>query len=49
MGGVDEACGWRELQRLLQGQWPDGMVPHIVFHREDPRYFPGPGGMGDGS
>ena len=41
-GCFDEVRGWRELQRLLQGQWPDGMVPHIVFHREDPRYFPGP-------
>ena len=38
----DEARAWRELERLLEGQWPDGMVPHIVFHREDPRYFPGP-------
>ena len=38
----DEARGWRELGRLLEGQWPDGMVPHIVFHRADPRYFPGP-------
>ena len=38
----DEARAWRELGRLLEGQWPDGMVPHIVFHREDPRYFPGP-------
>ena len=41
-GCFDEARGWRELGRLLEGQWPDGMVPHIVFHREDPRYFPGP-------
>jgi alpha,alpha-trehalase len=41
-GCFDEARAWRELERLLEGQWPDGMVPHIVFHREDPRYFPGP-------
>lgn len=38
----DEARGWQELRTLLAGQWPDGMVPHIVFHRDDPRYFPGP-------
>src|SRR5918996_444969 len=38
----DQARAWRELERLLDGQWPDGMVPHIVFHRDDPRYFPGP-------
>jgi glycogen debranching enzyme len=41
-GCFDEARAWRELDQLLDGQWPDGMVPHIVFHREDPRYFPGP-------
>jgi Trehalase len=41
-GCFDEPRAWRELERLLEGQWPDGMVPHIVFHREDPRYFPGP-------
>src|SRR5690606_15099672 len=23
-------------------QWPDGMVPHIVFHQMDEGYFPGP-------
>jgi hypothetical protein len=38
----DQARAWRELERLLDGQWPDGTVPHIVFHRDDPRYFPGP-------
>jgi alpha,alpha-trehalase len=31
-----------EIETLLTGQWPDGMVPHIVFHRPDPGYFPGP-------
>jgi glycogen debranching enzyme len=41
-GCFDEARAWRELERLLAGQWADGMVPHIVFHRDDPRYFPGP-------
>jgi hypothetical protein len=41
-GCFDEVRAWRELERLLDGQWSDGMVPHIVFHRDDPRYFPGP-------
>jgi len=31
-----------ELERLAQGQWPDGMIPHIVFHRPSETYFPGP-------
>jgi hypothetical protein len=30
-----------ELRSLLDAQWDDGMVPHIVFHHPDGRYFPG--------
>ena len=37
---VDRA--WREIETLLTGQWASGMVPHIVFHRPDDGYFPGP-------
>ena len=33
---------WQELERLVSAQWPTGMVPHIVFWREDDGYFPGP-------
>ncbi len=33
---------WQELERLFSAQWPTGMVPHIVFWREDDGYFPGP-------
>ena len=32
----------RELESLFEGQWPDGMVPHIIFRSDDPGYFPGP-------
>jgi len=38
----DEPRAWREFDRLFEGQWPDGMVPHIVFHRWNHDYFPGP-------
>lgn len=38
----DPDRGWQELETLLSGQWDDGMVPHILFHRPDPGYFPGP-------
>ncbi len=31
-----------ELERLVEGQWPDGMIPHVVFHRPSDTYFPGP-------
>ena len=38
---LDERRAWTEIETLLQHQWPDGMVPHIVFHVEDEGYFPG--------
>jgi glycogen debranching enzyme len=38
----DEPRAWRELTRLMEGQWADGMVPHIVFHVPSDSYFPGP-------
>jgi hypothetical protein len=41
---VDRA--WRELETLFLGQWPDGMVPSIVFHRPSPHYYPGPDAWG---
>lgn len=33
---------YRELERLVEGQWADGMIPHIVFHQPSDTYFPGP-------
>ncbi len=38
----DPDRGWTELETLMSGQWDDGMVPHILFHKVDPGYFPGP-------
>jgi hypothetical protein len=37
---IDRA--YRELERLVEGQWDDGMIPHIVFHAASDTYFPGP-------
>jgi glycogen debranching enzyme len=37
---IDRAL--RELERLAEGQWDDGMIPHIVFHAPADSYFPGP-------
>jgi hypothetical protein len=31
-----------EIRCLFRGQWGNGMVPHIVFHRPADNYFPGP-------
>jgi hypothetical protein len=33
---------WIEIETLFAHQWPDGMVPHMVFHEAAPGYFPGP-------
>ncbi len=38
----DEARAWTEIETLFAHQWEDGMVPHIIFHRPDDGYFPGP-------
>ncbi len=38
----DEARAFTEIETLLAHQWPDGMVPHIIFHVQDDGYFPGP-------
>jgi glycogen debranching enzyme len=38
----DEARAWAEIETLFEHQWPDGMVPHIVFHAWSDGYFPGP-------
>ena len=37
---LDEARAVVEIETLLGGQWPDGMVPHILFHGDDSSYFP---------
>jgi hypothetical protein len=36
----DRDRAWREIETLISAQWEDGMIPHIVFHQEDPGYFP---------
>lgn len=41
-GYFDEARAWTEIETLFAHQWPDGMVPHIVFHVYSDGYFPGP-------
>ena len=46
---IDPARGVTELKTLASAQWPDGMIPHIVFHRPDEGYFPGPEVWGTGT
>ena len=40
----DQLKAEKELRRLFEGQWSNGMVPHIVYNDkgEDFDYFPGP-------
>ncbi|MEM8915566.1 MAG: hypothetical protein AAGC83_07000, partial [Pseudomonadota bacterium] len=38
----DRDRAWTELETLLDAQWSNGMVAHIVFRQNDPDYFPGP-------
>jgi len=40
---LNQDRAWTEIETLFDHQWDDGMVPHIVFHKEDDGYFPGPG------
>ncbi|WP_197708413.1 trehalase family glycosidase [Shewanella sp. ALD9] len=38
----DEQRAWQEIDVLFSGQWDNGMVPHILFHKDSETYFPGP-------
>ncbi len=38
----DEERARKEVRSLLQGQWLDGMIPHVVYHNGSSDYFPGP-------
>src|SRR5207237_4245549 len=38
----DRNRAWEEVETLFEAQWEDGFVPHIVFWKDDPGYFPGP-------
>lgn len=44
----DEPRAWTEIDTLMAHQWDDGMVPHIIFHKEDDGYYPGPEVWGTG-
>lgn len=32
----------KEITTLLNAQWENGFIPHIVFHNDSDTYFPGP-------
>ncbi|NNL09138.1 MAG: glycoside hydrolase [Croceitalea sp.] len=32
----------KEIETLLDAQWTNGFIPHIIFHTESDTYFPGP-------
>lgn len=37
---IDEKRAWVEVRTLLEQQWPNGMVPHIIYHSPAASYFP---------
>ncbi len=39
---IDEQRAWQEAETMFRGQWANGMVPHILFHKDAESYFPGP-------
>lgn len=39
---IDVEKAIQEVNHIFSGQWKNGMLPHIVFHKEDENYFPGP-------
>ena len=46
IASYDPDRAWSEVTALLDGQWPDGMIPSIIFRSDDPDYFPGPARWG---
>ena len=44
----DQDRAWTEIETLFKAQWADGFLPHIVFWKDDPGYFPGPSVWGTG-
>ena len=38
----DKQRGLSELNTLFNGQWKNGMIPQIIFHKENNNYYPGP-------
>ena len=34
----DKTRAWQELIMLINAQWQDGMIPHIVFHQNNPAF-----------
>ncbi len=38
----DMAKAKKEVETILNTQWENGFIPHIVFHTDSDTYFPGP-------
>ncbi len=39
---VDMKKAKTEIRSLLSGQWSNGFIPQIIFHKESDSYYPGP-------
>lgn len=38
----DKSRALKEIDKLFEGQWSNGMIPHIIFHKNSDTYYPGP-------
>ena len=38
----DEERAQQEIKSLVDAQWSNGMISHIIFNNESESYFPGP-------
>ena len=38
----DKERALSEINMLFNGQWENGMIPQIIFHKENDSYYPGP-------
>jgi len=46
---IHEKRAWQEAETMFRGQWDNGMLPHILFHKGAETYFPGPDVWGSGT
>ena len=42
MAHFDQKMAEQEIETLLNAQWGNGFIPHIIFHKVSETYFPGP-------
>ena len=44
----NKARAWQEIETLLEAQWDNGMIPHMIFREPHPSHFPNADSWGTG-